>query len=123
MQQADADVAAIWHDVISPPPPPPTSNPACNGGLGAPKYSTPFHANSNGVEVSGNKAAVGAVNGRNPRSLNSCDTAEDGAGVGLAKSTLLEVTPGVAAGNVLGTLRMHVSKLRVTRDNETKAEE
>lgn len=75
------------------------------------------------MEISGNKVAVGAVKGSTFASLNGCDTAGDRAGVGLARSTPLEVKPGVAAGNVLGTLRMHVTRLRVTQDNEMKAEE
>ncbi|CAM9953248.1 unnamed protein product, partial [Ectocarpus sp. 4 AP-2014] len=46
-----------------------------------------------------------------------------GESVAVPGSTPLDVKPGLAARNVLRTLRMYVTRLRVTKDNEAKAEE
>ncbi|CBN73907.1 hypothetical protein Esi_0009_0017 [Ectocarpus siliculosus] len=152
---ADVQVAASWHDVMSPMPPPSdgeavnsTEAPIFSGGSTVSSASTTATGVAGRIATSTN-APGGGIRRRNDSGEDSlaAETAgemmrfqiEAGDGLSTADaadltfilrksvavpgSTPLEVKPGLAARKVLRTLRMYVTRLRVTKDNEAKAEE
>ncbi|CAB1110918.1 unnamed protein product [Ectocarpus sp. CCAP 1310/34] len=168
---ADVQVAASWHDVMSPLSPPSdgeavisTEAPIFSGGSTVSSASTTATGVAGRIATSTN-APGGGIRRPNDKGEDSSAAAKAGetmrfqieAGDGLSKadaadltcilrkardvedgkgatsivsfgmkvpgSTPLDVKPGLAARKVLRTLRMYVTRLRVTSDNEAKAEE
>lgn len=84
-----------------------------------------FGSNSSSANVGAGGSGVSTHSGISGHSAGSPSLVEPprSSQGEVAGSTPLEVKPGLAAQKFLRALRMHVTRLRITKDNETKAEE